>query len=140
MASLQVALNNVARTITGDNRNNRTKLVTLLERAKLLSVNKMVVSAIGMEAWKAYWSTDGGKGHKNQVGAILYDGAIGAVASNEHSSRSAMVGRTQVPLRGHNTFVNHAANIWNLCPALREAKTKGEVKRAVTAFVPSVPL
>jgi hypothetical protein len=123
MASLQVALNDLARTITGGNRNDRTKVVTLLGRAKLSLVNQMVVSAIGMEAWKAYWSTDGGDGHRNPVGAMLYDGAIGAAVYKERLSRSATVGRTRVPFRGHNTFVTHAANIWHLCPALREAKT-----------------
>jgi hypothetical protein len=71
MASLQIALNNVAWTITRGNRNNRTKVVTLLERAKLSSVNEMVVSAIAMEAWKAYWSTDGCHGHRNPIGAML---------------------------------------------------------------------
>jgi hypothetical protein len=115
-------------------------VVTLLERAKLSPVNKMVVSAIGLKAWKAYWSTDGGDGRRNPVGAMLHDGAIGAAVSNERASRSATVGQTRVLIRRHNTFVTHAANIWNLCPALREAKTKGEAKRAVTAFVRSVPL
>jgi hypothetical protein len=64
MAALQVTLNDMARTITGGNRKDRTKVVTLLESAKLSSGNEMVVSAIGMEAWKAYWSRDGGDGQE----------------------------------------------------------------------------
>jgi hypothetical protein len=93
-ASLQVALNDVARTITGCNRNNRTKEVILLERAKLSLFNHLVLSAIGMDVWKAYWSRDGGDGCRNPVGAMLYDGAIRATVSNERSSRSATVGQT----------------------------------------------
>jgi hypothetical protein len=140
MASLQVALNDVARTITGGDRSDRTRVVTLLERAKLPSVNRMVVSTIGMEAWKAYWSSDGGDGCRNPVGAMLFDGAIGDTVTCERSSRSAAVGQTRVPLQGHNTFISYAAGIWNSCPALREARSKGAAKRAMSAFLETVPL
>lgn len=77
IASLQIARNDMTRTITGGDRCNRTKVANLLERAKHPLVNSMVVSAIGMEVWKAYWSGDCGDSHKNPVGAMLYDGAIG---------------------------------------------------------------
>jgi hypothetical protein len=140
MASLQVALNDVARTITGGDRSNRTRVATLLERAKLPSVNRMVVSAIGMEAWKAYWSSDGGDGRRNPAGAMLFKGAIGDTVTCERSSRSDAVGQTRVPLRGHNTFISHAAGIWNSCPALRDARSKGAAKRAMSAFLETVPL
>jgi hypothetical protein len=87
----------------------------------------MVVSAVGMAAWKAHRSNDGGNGSRNPVRAVLFDGAIEPVATaEEHPSRSATAGQIRVPLRGCDTFVAHAAELWNMCPALRESELDKE--------------
>jgi hypothetical protein len=140
MAALQVACNDVARTITGGHRNDRTNVETLLDKAQIPSINAMIITAVGMEAWKANMSKDGGKGHRNPVGAMLF-GKRGKhlIGEELRSSRSATAGRIGVPFRGHDTFVVHAAAIRNECPTLRVAKSMGEAKRAVSALARTLP-
>jgi hypothetical protein len=48
MAALQVACNDVARTITGGRRNDRTNVETLLDKAQIPSINAMIITAVGM--------------------------------------------------------------------------------------------
>jgi hypothetical protein len=140
MAELQIACNDVARTITGGHRNDRTNDNTLLDKAQLPSINAMIVSAVGLEAWKANMSKDGGNGNRNPVGAILFGEKDNYTVSEEQrSSRSATAGRIRVPLRGHDTFVAHAAAIWNECSTLRAAKSKGKARRAVSALARTMP-
>jgi hypothetical protein len=117
LADLQIACNNVARTVTGGKPSDKLNIETLLERANLPSVNAMVVAAVGMEAWKAHRSRDSGNGNKNPVGAMLFDGAIGSAVDNNRSLRAATAGHIRVPLRGCDTFITNAAALWNVCPA-----------------------
>jgi hypothetical protein len=71
--AIQISLNNVARSITGSRRNDRTHVVNLLETARLPSVNSMTVSAVAMEAWHAYRSNDGSNGARNPIGSMVFD-------------------------------------------------------------------
>jgi hypothetical protein len=57
LASVQVAINNVARSVVGHNREDHVLIVDLLEAAKFLSLNQQVVRA--MAACNAYVSHDG---------------------------------------------------------------------------------
>jgi hypothetical protein len=98
----------------------------------------MIVTAVGLEleAWKANMSKDGGNGDRNPVGAILFGKRDEHTVSEEQRlSRYATAGWIRVPLRGHDTFVAHAAAIWNECPTLRAAKSMGEARRAVSEFI-----
>jgi hypothetical protein len=126
MAALQIAWNDVARTITGGHCNDRTNVDTLLDKAQLPSINAMIVPAVGLEAWKANMSKDGGNGDRNPVGAILFgERDEHTVSEEQRSSRSATAGRIRVPLRCHDTFVAHASAIWNECSTLQAAKSMG---------------
>jgi hypothetical protein len=57
--SVQVAFNDVTRTLTGANRTDHVRVRDLLTLAQIPSVNEMVVTAVAMEAWQAFFSTDG---------------------------------------------------------------------------------
>jgi hypothetical protein len=57
-ARAQVAVNDVARTITGNKRSDHVRVDVLLQRAGILSVNQNLVKVVAMEAWTAYASDD----------------------------------------------------------------------------------
>jgi hypothetical protein len=97
--AIQISLNNVARSITGSRRNDRTHVVDLLETARLPSVNSMTVSAVVMEAWHAYRSNDGGNGDRNPIGSMVFD------SSRVRTTGAGTHGEVSVPLRGQQTLV-----------------------------------
>jgi hypothetical protein len=45
------------------------------------------------------------------------------------TTRSAKTGQIKVPLRGGDTFIAHAANVWNRSVLLRAAPTKAAAKK-----------
>jgi hypothetical protein len=60
LAQIQVACNDVTRTVMGGRRSDHVHVKELLERAGLPSVNAMVVKSVGMEVWSSFHSNDGG--------------------------------------------------------------------------------
>jgi hypothetical protein len=71
-SKIQVALNDVARSITGVRRRNHIAIKDLLDLAGIKSANRMVVRAIAAETWSCYHSNDGQDGSRNHVGSILF--------------------------------------------------------------------
>jgi hypothetical protein len=67
-----VALNDVARSITGTRRGDQVSVGDLLDRSGLESTNRMVVKAIVAETWCSYHSDEGKDGAWNHVGSILF--------------------------------------------------------------------
>jgi hypothetical protein len=55
-------------------------------------------------------------------------------------SRSATAGQVKVPLRGVDTMVRHAAEVWNAFPDLRLAETRSQAERAAAKFAAGCPL
>jgi hypothetical protein len=131
----QIGFNDVARTLTGKRRIDHITIPDLLEKAKIPSINSMVVKAVAMEAWSAYNSCDGVNGARNPLGSLIFDGTGGS-----RNSRAAMAGKIQIPLRGCNTFAVHAAQLWNASPALRTSETKAAAKMAAAEMARSAPL
>jgi hypothetical protein len=134
LASVQVAVNNVARTVTGGRRKDHVTVETLLERAKLPSVNRMVVKATALEAWSAFVSKGGGDGSRNAIGQMMFDNR------SLRPSRLAAAGEVVVPSRGVETFVTRAAVLWNSCPEIRAAQSKGEAKSVADTLANNAPL
>jgi hypothetical protein len=132
--TVQVAFNDVSRSITGKRRTDRIRVSDLLSAAKIPSFNHLVTRSVAMEAWAAFSSLDGGDGARNTVGSKIFD------TTAARPSRATSAGLAKVPLRGHDTLVSHAARIWNMCPALRLAGTRASAKKAAYAFAASVPL
>jgi hypothetical protein len=67
-AATQVAVNDVARTITGTKRSDHVRLDVLLRNAGITSLNHKLVKAVAMEMWAVYHSTDGVDGARNRSG------------------------------------------------------------------------
>jgi hypothetical protein len=96
-SKIQVAFNDVAKSITGARRRDHITIKDLLELAGIKSANRMVVKAIPAETWSCYHSNDGKEGARNHVGSILFTNNKTATAK---TTRLARTGQITVPLRG----------------------------------------
>jgi hypothetical protein len=96
-SKIQVAFNNVARSITSAQRRDHIAIKDLLDLAGIESANRMVVKAIVAETWSCYHSDHGQDGARNHVGSILFTGNKTATAKTTQSART---GQMTVPLRG----------------------------------------
>jgi hypothetical protein len=114
-SSIQVALNEVARSIMGTRRRDHVRIEDLLAQACLESANRMVIKAIADETWGCFHSDDGRNGAHNHDGRLLFSDKRTATAK---TTRSAKTGQIKVPLRGGDTFIAHA---WNRSAMLRQA-------------------
>jgi hypothetical protein len=124
LARIQVACNDVARTVTCGRQSDHFHVKELLERARLPSVNAIVMKSMVMEVWSSFNSNDGGNGSRNLVGAMVFDATVGSEITFVRPTRSVMAGEIRVPLRSQDTFVAHAAAVWNVCLDLRKAVTR----------------
>jgi hypothetical protein len=131
-ARAQVAVNNVARTITGSKRSNHIQVDVLLQRAGITSVIQKLVKAVAMEAWSAHTSKDGGDGARNSVGTKLFG------FTSARASHAMVVGI--IPVTAGNPYIMHAARVWNMCPELRRATTKVAAQVAATRLAIGAPL
>jgi hypothetical protein len=130
-----VAYNRVARLITGVKLRDRFLVPDLLERAGILSVNRMVVSAVAIETWNCRHSSNSGNSAKNFVGAMIFDQGRAV-----KPIRAAAAGMEVVQLRGRDTFVANREKAWNLSEALREAVTKPSARLAAKNLAARYPL
>jgi hypothetical protein len=103
-SKIQVALNNVARSITGVRQRDHITIKDLLDLAGIKSTNRMVVKVFAVEAWSCYHSNDGQEGARNHVGSILFTDNKTATTKTTRSARS---GQITVPLRGEG-HLHHA--------------------------------
>jgi hypothetical protein len=139
--STQVAMNDVCRTLMGTCRKDHRPVRDLLKAAKFKSVNEMAVEATAMEAWKAFVSVDGGAGERNPVGVLVFGPRLGVLEDVPiRPTRSTKAGIVPIDLRGHETFVARAAEVWNESPELRAAKSIGEARRAARSLAKAAPL
>jgi hypothetical protein len=129
LSQVQVAVNNVSRSVVGCRREVHVAIVDLLEAAKYLSLNQQAVKATAMSAWSAYHSCDCTNGTGNSVGDAMFSGAELPTA---RASMSAMAGKVRVRTRWLDTHVTHGLEAWNTCRELRDSRTKAEACRAAT--------
>jgi hypothetical protein len=91
----------------------------------------MVVKAIAAETWGCFHSNDGRNDARNHVGRLLFSDKRTGTAK---TTRLAKTGLVEVPLRGGNTFLTHAAHVWIRSATLRQATTKAKAKKAASDF------
>jgi hypothetical protein len=96
-AQVQLAVNNVARSVVGCRREDHITIRDLLEVAKYLSLNQQVVKATDMFAWTAFHSSHGSNGSRNPVGKAMFSNAELPKAS---ALRSTTAGEVRVRTRG----------------------------------------
>jgi hypothetical protein len=138
--AVQVAINKVARSITGVKRTDHVRIPDLLHKAGLPSVNELTVKAVAMESWKANHISDGRNGERNLIGKIIFPSTAASSSDINRSSRSKTAGIIPNPLRGANTFAVHAINVWNASPALRAAPTKRAAAALAKTLAKSAPI
>jgi hypothetical protein len=144
----QIAMNNIARSVSGHTKTEHIRVCDLLDAARIPSINRLAVAATALEAWKAHKSTDGDNGDRNPDGTIMFGNRPGSgVGPNgngiEHGARvlrGAAAGEVAVPLRGSTSFVTNATRIWNACPTLRVANTLAEAKMAAKSLAETAPI
>jgi hypothetical protein len=136
-SGIQVAFNDVAGSITGARRRDHVKIENLLAQGGLESTNRMVVKAVAAETWSCFHSDDGGNGARNHIGRLLF---LDRRTDLAKTTRSAKTGLVEVPLRGGDTFVTHAAHVWYGLAPLRQANTKVKAKKAASDFASQTPL
>jgi hypothetical protein len=137
LAQVQVAVNDVARSVVGCRREDHITIVDLLEAAKYLSLNQQAVKATAMSAWTAFHSCDGTNGARNPVGDAMFSGAE---LPTTRMSRSTTAGEVRVRTRGLDNHVMHGLEAWNTCRELRDSRTKAEACRAATRLARESPL
>jgi hypothetical protein len=136
-SSIWVALNDVARSITGTRRRDHVRIEDLLAQAGLESANRMVVKAIAAETLGCFRSDNGRNGARNHVGRLLFSDKRTATAK---TTRSAKTGQIEVPQWGGDTFIAHEAHVWNRSVLLRAAPTKAAAKKAASDLASLSPL
>jgi hypothetical protein len=135
LASIQVAINDVARSVAGHRREDHIPIEDLLESAKFLSLNQLVVRSTAMAAWSAYVGNAGVASTRNPVSNLMFDSG-----NMSRPTRATTAGEVRVPTRGVKTLVTHALETWNLCAELRNSKSKAEASRAATIVAKNSPL
>ena len=108
----QVALNDLARVLTGHSRKERTKIAKLLNKAKVPMINEIVVKRSALEAWKA-----------RNGGALKH-----ALIPISSTTRATMEGL--VTSRTSSVPDTNIKRCWNLCPELRSATTLNQARKA----------
>jgi hypothetical protein len=137
--ALQVAINDTARSVIGKKRTDHIRIPDLLHCARLPSLNSLAIHALAMETWKAYHSSDGPHGSRNALGNVLFPPNGGG--SNSRPSRSVTAGIVPRPLpQMANTFVDHAIELWNKYPALRQAGTRRAAQKVAKSMSKSAPI
>ena len=108
----QVALNDLARILTGHSRKDHIPVSVLADKAKLPTMNELVVKRSSVEAWKAMHG-----------GALK--GAIEYVSSTSRASSSGLV-KSQTDSRPDTNL----KKCWNASEELRKASTLNGAKSA----------
>jgi hypothetical protein len=134
LKSVQTAQNNVACTVTGHKRSDHVTVADLLTMAHMQSLNCMVITAVALEMWSAFHSSDGIDGARNPLGVAIFGN------DNTRETWASRAGHTHIALRGENTLALHGGRIWNKSPALRLALTRHKTKWAGKAIARAAPL
>jgi hypothetical protein len=96
--SVQMAQNDVARTVTGHKRSDRVTLADLLTMAHMQSLNSMVITAVALETWSAFPSSNGMDRARNPLRVAIFGN------DNTRETRASKAGHTHIALSGENTL------------------------------------
>ncbi len=112
VAAMQVAINDVARTVIGTTRKNRTPVANLLNMCSLPSLNRLTVQCLALETWKAINVRDGPGGLPNPLGNLIGDPGQGSrLTRTVTASHLAPPLNVQCPpLCGINTYCGTLAH------------------------------
>ena len=107
----QVQLNDLCRLLTGHTRKDRIRVSTLTDKAKVPTLNEIIVKRSALEAWKA------------RNGGVLETALIPINSLTRASSNGLVKSRTEsIP-------DTNMKKCWNSSQSLRDAKSLSEAKR-----------
>ena len=136
---IQVALNDVARTLTGHRRADRVPVPSLLKSAGLPSFNAVAVRSVAVETWKAFHSKDGPQASRNPLGLAIF-GDKDSLFS-QRTTRAKCDGQVPLPLKvAAPTMAYTGAKLWNQSRELRNAKTLSMAKSVAKSLANAAPL
>lgn len=124
---IRILINDVARVVTGLRRADHVRTRDLLDRAKLPSLNTIVVETSGMLAW--YMTRESHPMHRIYVDSRL-----------DTTTRASANGLVKVTDCVESIGVRNAQLIWNACSGLRSAATPAAAKSALKRFVRTLPV
>jgi len=134
---IQVAINDVARSVTGKKLQDKIQVSELLAQSGLPSYNRLAVSSLAMEVWKAWKSNDGPTGERNPLGKLIF----GDQSTMARQTRAGIEGCIPPPLPvAASTLAYFGYQVWNDSAHLRAANTMREAKLAAKTYAQSVPL
>ncbi len=134
--TLQIAINDIARSVTGTTRKDKLQVTELLQRSALPSLNKLTVRNVALETWKAIRVRDGPDGQPNPLGCLIGEPGRGC-----RLTRNVAAGHLPPPLKcAMPTFVWYSYLLWNSHSCLREATTLSAAKKAADKISEVVPL
>ena len=138
LKDIQVALNDVAWTITGAKRSDRTPVPVLLKSPGIPSSNTVVVRSLALETWKAYRSCDGRGCEKKTLGKAIFNTNKRSLVSHVTRSSAQELVPLPFPMAAQSTMLM-AVGLWNSYRGLKEANTLSaaqNIARAVSASAP----
>ena len=135
--AIQIATNDVARSLTGAKRKDHIPVAALLRAARIESYNAKVIKATAIEAWKAFHSHDGPEGSRNPAGQACF---ATLSSSPTRTTRATSAGLVPLPRAGMNTFAVSACKVWNASEELRQAGSLFSARSAAAALVTKAPL
>jgi hypothetical protein len=136
LASVHVAINDVDRSVVGHRMEDHILIKDLLEAAKFILLNQLVVRATAMAAWNAHVSNDGVDGSRNPVGDLMFGNTN---APTVRPTRVTAAGEVRVFTSGVDTLLTRAFETLNTCAELRDSKSKAEANRAATDLARKSP-
>ena len=137
--NIQVALNDVARTLTGQKRSDQVPISSLLQSAGLQSLNAIAVNAVAVEAWKAYHSSDGPNAARNPLGNAIFSSRD--FHPQDRPTRAKTSGQVPLPLpMAAPTMAYSAVKVWNENPELRAAESLKAAKSVAKRLARAAPL
>jgi hypothetical protein len=108
LESIQVAINDVARSVVGYRREDHIPIKNLLESAKCLSLNQLVVRSTAMATWSVDVIDNGEASTNNPVGRLMFDSNL--VASSR-PTRATAAEEVQVLTQGVKTLVTQHSRL-----------------------------
>jgi hypothetical protein len=138
LGSIQVTLNKVARSVTGTKKSEHITVRDLNTRAKFPLLNKLVTQTVAMETWSGFNSSEVVPAPKSTRQNPLGEKMFKSSGFNRET-RAAAAGQV-LDRQCTATLVSNGLRIWNACPNLRGATTKGSARTAAATYARGVPV
>ncbi len=141
MNKIQVALNDIGRSIVGCKRSEKRRIEEILSESTIPSLNRVIVETIGIECWKALDIRDAPDLSLAPLGGLLCANRGLSDLSTVRKTRPYTSNSLPPPTKVHtNAFIWWAYELWNSSPPLRDATTLNAARSAAASAAQVVPI